>query len=49
LDLTLDINYFSFCNPHPTHLPKHQTLSPNHQFSQRICYLEYHFVHAHMA
>ena len=33
----------------PTHLPKHQTLSPNLQFSQRIWYVEYHPVHAHMA
>jgi len=33
---------FSNCNinPNPTHLSKHQTLSPNHQFSQRISYVE---------
>jgi len=35
LDLVLDINYFSFSHPNkypnPTHLSKHQTLSPNHQ------------------
>ena len=40
LDLILDFNYFSFSNcninPNLTRLPKHQTLSPNHQFSQRI-------------
>jgi len=30
----LDLNYFSNPkpNPNPTHLPKHQTLSPNHGF-----------------
>jgi len=34
LDLVLDLNYFSFSNPNSnsTHLRKHQTLSPNHQF-----------------
>ena len=26
LDLVVDLNYFSFSNPNPTHLPKHQTL-----------------------
>jgi len=26
LDLILDLNYFSFSNPDPTHFPKHQTL-----------------------
>jgi len=36
LGLALDLNYFSFSNPNPTHLPKHQTPSSNHQFSQRI-------------
>jgi len=38
LDLVLDLNYFYFSkpNPNPKHLPKHQTLSPNHTFSQRI-------------
>jgi len=45
LDLVLDLNYFSFSNPdpntNPTHLPKHQTLSPNHQCSQRFWYVEY--------
>jgi len=33
----------------PTHLPKHQILSTNHQFSQRIWYAERYSVHAHMA
>ena len=28
LDLVLDLNYFSFSNPNPTHLPKQQILSP---------------------
>jgi len=32
-----------------THLPKHQTLSSNNQFSQRIWYAEYHSAHAYMA
>ena len=53
LDLFLDLNYFYFSNPNinpnPTHLPKRQTLRPNHQFSQRIWYVEYYSVHAHMA
>jgi len=53
LELVLDLNYFSFfnpvTNPNPTHLARHQTLSLNHQFSQRIWYVEYYFVHAHMA
>jgi len=53
LDFILGLNYFSFSNrnpnPNPTHLPKHQTLSPIHQFSQRIWYVEYYSVHAHMA
>jgi len=49
LDLVLDLNYFSFSNPKLTHVPKHQTLSPNHHFSQRIWYVEYCSVHAHMA
>jgi len=44
LDLILDFKYFSSSNcnihPNPTHLPKHQVLSPNHQFSQRIWYVE---------
>jgi len=43
LDLALDLNYSSFSHPNPnlnpTHLPKHETLSPNHQFSQRIWYV----------
>ena len=53
LNLVLELNYFSFSypnlNPNPTHLPKRQTLSPNHHFFQRIWYVEYHSVHAHMA
>jgi len=50
-ELDLDFNYFSFSNRNlnQTHLTKHQTLSPNHQFSQRIWYVEHHSVHAHMA
>jgi len=38
LDLVLDLSYSSFShpNPNPTHLPKHEALSPNHQLSQRI-------------
>ena len=44
LDLILEFYNFSFssCNiiPNPTHLLKHQTLSPNYQFSQRILYVE---------
>jgi len=38
LDLRLQLFSFSNSNinPNPTHLPKHQILSPNHQFSQRI-------------
>ena len=51
LGLFLNLDFFSFSNPipNPTHLPKHQTLSPNHQFSQRIWYVEYYSAHAHMA
>jgi len=50
LDIVLDLNYFSFSNikPNPMYLPKHQTLSPNHHFSQPIWYVEYYYVHAHM-
>ena len=51
--LILDFNYFSFSNcsmnPNPIHLPKHQSLSPNHQFSQHILYVECCSVHVHMA
>jgi len=40
LDLVLDLNYIYFSNPNPNpnraHLPKHLTLSPNQQLSQRI-------------
>jgi len=49
LGSVLDLNRFSFSNPNPTHLPKHQTLSLNHQFSQRIWYVKYYSVYAHMA
>jgi len=53
LILDLDFNYFSFSNcninPNPTHLAKHKILSPNHQLSQRIWYVECCSVHTHMA
>jgi len=53
LKLVFDFNNFSFPNckikPNPNHLPKHHTLSPNHQFSQRILYVESCSVHARMA
>jgi len=53
VELSLDLNHFSFSNcntnPNQTHLPKHQTLNPNHQFSQRIWYVECYSVHAHTA
>jgi len=49
LGLVLDLNYFPSSSTNPTHLPKQQTLSPNHQFSQRIWHVEYYSVHAHMA
>jgi len=44
-------NFFSNPNPNltPTHLPKHQTLNPNYQFSQRIWCVEYYSAHEHMA
>jgi len=49
----LELNYFSFSNPNLnpnlTHLPKHQTQSPNHHFSQRIWYVQCYYVHPHMA
>ena len=32
------LNYSSFSNPTPTHLPKHDFLSPNNQFYKRICW-----------
>ena len=40
---------FSNCNINPTHLPQHQILSPNHQFSQRIWYVECCSAHTHLA
>jgi len=39
LDLVSDLHYFFSNpnpNPNPAHSPEHQTLSPNHQFSQCI-------------
>jgi len=48
LDLVLDLNYFSFSNLNPKHLPKHQTLSTHHQFSQRFWHVEYYSMHVHM-
>ena len=51
-DLVPNLNYFSFShpnpNPEPTCLPKHEFLSPNDQFYQRILYVEYYSVHAYM-
>ena len=51
LNLRIQLFSFSNCNikPNPTRLPKHQILSPNHPFSQRIQYSECCSVHAHMA
>jgi len=37
----LDLNYICLSDPNPTHLPTHQTLSPNHPFSQHIWSVEY--------
>jgi len=51
-DLVRDLNYFSFShpnpNPNPTYLPKHEFLSPNNEFYQRIWCVEYYSVHAYM-
>jgi len=48
----VDLNYFSFSRPNPnpnaTHSPKHEFLSPNHQFYQRIWYVQYYSVHAYI-
>jgi len=53
LDLVVDLNYLSFShpkpNPNPTHSLEHEFLSPNNQFYQRIWFVEYYSVHAHMA
>jgi len=51
LDLVLDLNYFSISNPNlnPKHLPKHITLSLNYQFCLHVWYVEYYYVHEHMA
>ena len=46
--LVIDLNYFPFSHPNATHLPKHEFLSPNNQFYQRICHEEYQSVHAYM-
>jgi len=35
-------------NPIPTHLLKHESLSPNNKFCQRIWYVECYSVHAYM-
>jgi len=45
----LNLNYISFSNPNPTHLPKQLTISPNHHFFQHMSSIEYYSVHAHMA
>ena len=51
-DLVLDLNYISFSYhnpyPNPTYLPKHESISPNNQFYQRIWYAEYYSVHVYM-
>jgi len=51
LDLVLDLNNFLFLTltKKTTHLLKHESLSPNHQFCQGIWYVEYYSVHDHMA
>jgi len=51
-DFVVDLNYCSFSHPNPnhnpTHLPKHELLNRYNQFYQRIWYVEYYTVHAHM-
>ena len=47
-DLVIDLNYFSFSHPNPTHLPKHKSLSPNNQFYHRVSSVKYYSVHAYM-
>jgi len=53
IGLNLRLQLFSFSNgntnPNPPHLPKHQILSPNHQFSQHILYVECCSAHARTA
>jgi len=51
LNLRLQLYFFSNCNinPNPEHFPKHHALSPNHEFSQHIFYVERCSVHAHIA
>jgi len=51
-DFVIGHNYFSFSHPsinrNPTHLPKHEFPSLNNQFYQRMWYVEYSSVYAHM-
>jgi len=46
-DLVVSFSYPN-PNPNPTHLPKHEFLSHNNQFYQRIWYVEYYSVHVYM-
>jgi len=43
--IVIDLNYFSFSHPipnaSPTHLHKHEFLSPDNQFYQRIWCVHY--------
>jgi len=52
LDLVFNLNFFSFSGPHPnhnpTHLRKHEALSPNHQFSERMLCVKYSSAHVYM-
>jgi len=49
--LGVDLYYFSFShpdlNPIPTHIPKHEVLSPNKKFYQHIWDVEYYSVHVY--
>jgi len=47
-DLLVDLKYFSFSYPNSTHLAKHEFVSPNNQFYQRMWHEEYYSVHAYM-
>jgi len=51
-DLVRDLNYVLFSHPNPypnsTYLPKHEFVSPNNQFYQRIWYVEHSSVNAYM-
>jgi len=40
-DWVVDINYFSLSNPNPSHLPKHESLSRNHDFLSVFDIVEY--------